>query len=310
MDRGMRFDFVDLRLFVAVVDAGSITHGAAAVGLSLPAASERLRAMETASGIKLLARGRRGVSPTNAGEALAHHAVLVQRQMMQMRGELDEHAKGVRTTIRLMAPTAAITEFLPGRLGHWMAANPHADIDLKERQSSEIVRALSAGLTEIGIISDTVNTDGLRLRPFAVDQLVVVMPSDHPLAARKDVHFADIVHESFIGLADGALQQNLDGRALIASARLKTRMRTRTFEGICRMATDGAGLGIVPATTADDCRRFMQIASVPLADDWARRVFSVCTRAEDDICPAARALADYLISAEYKQVPPGAPSAS
>lgn len=290
----MRFDFVDLRLFLAVLDAGSITHGATAVGLSLPAASGRLREMETVSGVKLLERGRRGVSPTNAGEALAHHAALVQRQMTQMRGELEEHAKGVRTIIRLMAPTAAITEFLPARLAPWMAANPHTDIDLKERQSSEIVRALSAGLTEIGIISDTVNTDGLRLHAFAVDQLVVVAPSDHPLASRKEVLFADILHETFIGLAAGALQENLDGRALIAGGRFKTRIRTRTFEGICRMAAAGVGLGIVPATTARNCRRFMKIASARLADDWATRRFSVCTRAQEDIAPAARALAEHL----------------
>ncbi|MDE1991768.1 MAG: LysR family transcriptional regulator [Rhizobiaceae bacterium] len=291
----MRFDFIDLRLFLAVVDAGSITHGAAAVGLSLPAASERLRDMETTSGVKLLERGRRGVSPTNAGEALAHHAALVQRQMTQMRGELDEHTKGLRTVIRLMAPTAVITEFLPGRLAPWMAANPHTDIDLKERQSSEIVRALSAGLTDIGIISDTVSTDGLRLRPFAIDQLVVVAPPDHSLAGRRKVLFADIVHENFIGLAEGALQENLDGRALIAGGRLRTRIRTRTFEGICHMAAEGVGLGIVPATTARNCRRLMKIVSVRLADDWATRRFSVCTRAEDDIFPAARALKEHLM---------------
>ncbi len=291
----MRFDFVDIRLFLAVVDAGSITHGAAAVGLSLPAASERLRAMETASRVQLLERGRRGVTPTNAGEALAHHAALVQRQMAQMRGELDEHAKGLRTVIRLMAPTAAITEFLPARLGPWMAANPHIDVDLKERQSSEIVRALSAGLTEIGIISDTVRTDGLQLRPFAIDQLVVVAAPDHPLAGQKQVLFADIVHENFIGLAEGALQENLDGRALIAGTRLKTRIRMRTFEGICRMAADGVGIGIVPATTARQCRRFMRIASIRLDDDWATRRFSICHLANEDLGPAVRAIVDHLM---------------
>lgn len=297
----MRFDFIDLRLFLAVVDVGSITHGATAVGLSLPAASERLRAMEIASGVKLLERGRRGVSPTHAGEALAHHAALVQRQMVQMRGDLDEHAKGLRTIIRLMAPTAVITEFLPGRLAPWMAANPHADVDLKERQSSEIVRALSTGLTEIGIISDTVSSNGLRLSPFAVDQLVVVAPFDHPLVGRKEVLFADILHENFIGLSEGALQENLDGRALIAGGRLKTRIRTRTFEGICRMTADGVGLGIVPATTAQDCCRFMKIASVRLIDDWATRRFSVCTLAQGNIAPAARALAEHLMSVDRER---------
>ncbi|NLS00480.1 LysR family transcriptional regulator [Rhizobium sp. P38BS-XIX] len=292
----MRFDIVDLRLFLAVVNAGSITHGATAVGISLPSASERLRAMEMASGVKLLERGRRGVSPTNAGEALAHHAMVVQRQMAQMRSELDEHAKGLRTVIRLMAPTAAITEFLPERLASWMSANPNIDIDLKERQSSEVVRALFAGLTEIGIISDTVNTEGLMLRPFAVDQLVVVASPDHPLAERKTVLFADVVHESFIGLAEGALQENLDGRAQIAGGRLKTRIRTRTFEGICRMAAGGVGLGIVPATVAQSCRRIMKIAAIRLVDDWATRRFSVCTRADDNIAATTRALAEHLTS--------------
>lgn len=55
----MRFDLTDLRLFLAVVEAGSITHGAAAANLSLAAASERLRDMEAVGGVSLLDRGRR-----------------------------------------------------------------------------------------------------------------------------------------------------------------------------------------------------------------------------------------------------------
>src|SRR5690606_27875771 len=110
--------------FLAVVDAGSITHGAADAGLSLSAASERLRDMEATGEVRLLDRGRRGVSPTGAGEALAHHARLILRQMAQMRGELGEHAKGLRTTIRVLANTAALTEFLPRRLAPWLAMHP------------------------------------------------------------------------------------------------------------------------------------------------------------------------------------------
>ncbi|MDO5613424.1 MAG: LysR family transcriptional regulator [Paracoccus sp. (in: a-proteobacteria)] len=53
----------DLRLFLAVADAGSITHGAADVGLSLAAASEQLRDMEATGGVKLLDRQGRGVVP-------------------------------------------------------------------------------------------------------------------------------------------------------------------------------------------------------------------------------------------------------
>jgi DNA-binding transcriptional LysR family regulator len=292
----MRFDLTDLRLFLAVVDAGTITHGAAEAGLSLPAASERLRDMETAGKVKLLSRGRRGVTPTEAGEALAHHARLIQRQMLQMRGELGEHASGLRATVRLAANTATLTEFLPQRLGIWMAAHPRIDVELKERQSIEIARAVSAGLAEIGILSDAVHPINLQLRPFAIDRLVVVVPRDHALAAKKRVAFADVLHQHFVGLAGGALQDHIDVQAARTGVRLKIRVRMRTFEGICHMTAGGVGLGIMPETAARRCGRSAKIASVRLTDDWATRRLSVCVRSEEELTPPARDLFEHLAS--------------
>ncbi len=290
----MRFDLTDLRLFLAVVDAGSITHGAADVGLSLPAASERLRDMEANGGVRLLERGRRGVSPTPAGEALAHHARLIQRQLTQMRGELGEHASGLRATVRLLANTAAIVEYLPPRLAEWMARNPRTDIDLKERQSIEIARAVSAGLAEIGILSDAADTSGLTLRPFAIDRLVVVTSSDHALAAAKQIAFTEILHEHFIGLAGGALQDHIDAQAARLGSRLKMRVRMRTFEAICDMAGQGIGLGIVPETAARRCSRSAKIAALRLTDPWATRRLSLCARSLEELPSPARDLFEHL----------------
>lgn len=290
----MRFDLTDLRLFLAVVDAGSITHGGADAGLSLAAASERLRDMEAAGKVRLLKRERRGVTPTEAGEALAHHARLILRQVTQMRGELAEHARGLRATIRLAANTAAVSEFLPERLGPWMAAHPRIDIELKERQSIEIARAVAAGLADIGVLSAAVDTAGLQLYPFAIDRLVVVLPRNHALASRKQVSLAEILHSDMLGLSGGALQEHIESHAARASLRLKVRVRLRTFDGICRMAADGAGLGIVPETAARRCRRSISISYVPLAEDWATRQLSICVRSERDLTPPARDLVAHL----------------
>src|SRR5262249_49621794 len=120
----MRFDLTDLRLFLAVVDAGSITHGAATAGLSLPAASERLRDMEITGEVALLTRGRRGVAPTEAGEMLAHHARTILHQMSRMRGDIGLYARGLRPSIRIFANTAATAEHLPRALAPWMASRP------------------------------------------------------------------------------------------------------------------------------------------------------------------------------------------
>lgn len=290
----MRFDLTDLRLFLAVVDAGSITHGAAEAGLSLPAASERLREMEAAGEVRLLDRGRRGAQPTEAGAALAHHARLILHQMAQMRGELGHYAKGLRATVRLLANTASLTECLPARLAPWMAAHPQVDIALKERQSTEIARGIAAGFADIGILSDAALGPGLLCQPFATDRLVLVAAAGHALAGKARIRFADLLDQPFIGLAEGALQAHLEAQAAALGARLKIRVKLRGFEAICHMAGAGVGLGIVPETAARRCRSSARIAILRLAEDWALRHLSVCMRAEAEPTPAARSLFAHL----------------
>jgi len=84
----MRFDLTDLRLFENIVEAGSITRGAAQTHMTLASASQRVLGMEADLGTPLLLRSRQGVQPTEAGRTLAHHARLVLQQMACLRGEL------------------------------------------------------------------------------------------------------------------------------------------------------------------------------------------------------------------------------
>lgn len=290
----MRFDLTDLRLFLAVVDAGSITHGAANVGLSLPAASERLRDMEATGEVTLLNRGRRGITPTEAGEMLAHHARTILHQMAQMRGDIGQYAKGLRASVRISANTAAITEFLPERLGSWMAAHPQIDVELKERESGEIAKNVGAGFAEIGVLSSAVETGHLTMRPFAIDRLVAVASREHPLAGNSQVRFTDLLGDQFIGMAGGALQDHIEGHASRLGTKMKMRVRLRSFQGVCRMAGAGAGVGIIPESAAKRCQRSTQIAIVRLRDEWATRRLSLCVRDETDLTPPAKALFDHL----------------
>ena len=103
----MRFELTDLRLFLHVVEAESITHGAERVGMALASASERIRDMELTSGVRLLDRNPCGVRPTAAGQAVVHHARVVLGQLEQMRGELGQYARGLRGHVRVLANTAA-----------------------------------------------------------------------------------------------------------------------------------------------------------------------------------------------------------
>lgn len=293
----MRFDLTDLRLFSLVVEAGSITLGAARAHMALPSASARLRGMEETIGIPLLTRGRRGVTPTPAGDALAHHARIVLRQMEELRGELGDYARGLKAEVHLAANTAAMTEFLPAALGPFLKRRPHVDIDLKERQSTEIVKAVAGGLAEIGIISDAVDPGPLELFPFAIDRLVLVVAKSHALAAETRIAFHAVLGHAFVGLSGGsALQDHIGEHAARAGRALAMRIRMRTFEGICRMVAEDVGLAIVPETAAQRCRRTMPIHLVRLTDAWAARQLKLCVRARDTLPAPARELLDHLIA--------------
>jgi DNA-binding transcriptional LysR family regulator len=295
----MRFDLIDLRLFSLVVETGSITRGAAQANMALASASARLRGMEETIGLRLLDRGRRGVEATPAGDALAHHARIVLRQIEQLRGELGDYTKGLKGQVRLQANTAAISEFLPKALAPYLASYPHIDIDLKERLSSEIVKAVSGGFADVGIISDAVDHGALQLRPFAIDRLVVVAPRDSPLGEFRRIAFQDVVTREFVGLSVGSpLQDYLGEHATRAGHPLSFRVRMRSFEGICEMVAQNVGIGIVPETAARRARRSMAIRSIRLTDRWATRHLSLCMRAFEGLSPHARRLVEHLASGQ------------
>jgi DNA-binding transcriptional LysR family regulator len=275
----MHFDLTDLRLYLNILDSGNITAGAARSHLSLAAASARIRAMESSSGIVFLERGRRGVSPTPAGKALAQHARLLLQQAERLQQDLAEYANGVKGQVRLLCNTTAITEYLPELLADFLRSHPNLDIDLQELPSARITHALRQGAADLGIITDAVDTDALQTRPFRDDPLVLIMPRDHPLAQSGSVSFTDSLHHDYVGLnANNALAVYLEEQALHAGLRMQIRIRADGFDGVMRMVARGAGLAIVPLAAVERWPNEKSFKSLVLQEPWARRKLLLCAR--------------------------------
>ncbi len=189
----MRFDLPDLSLFRHVVEAGTITGGAARANLALAAASTRIRNMEEALGAALLVRGRAGIAPTQAGRTLLQHARTILRQAERLREDLGVYAGGQAGQIRLLSNTNALTEFLPEALSSFLAGHPQVSIDLEERLSDEIVGLIAEGVADLGIVAATVDASSLETYPFRKDRFVLVVARDHPLAKRSKIAFAQVL---------------------------------------------------------------------------------------------------------------------
>ena len=290
----MRFDLTDLRLFVQVSETCSITGGAAQTHLSLASASARIRGMETALGLPLLKRGPRGVSPTPAGQALLRHAQVMLQHHERMRGELGNFARGFKGHVKLLANTIAATEFLPEALATFLASHPNVDIELEERNSSEIVSAVSEGYADAGIVVDVGDYGELQTFPFAVDRLVLITPRAHPFGKKRRLSFKDTLDQEFVGLGAGrALQEFLSRQAARAGSTLKLRVRMTSFDAICKMVEYGAGVAVIPERAARTYRKHA-INVIGLTDEWVIRRLLICVREIDDLSGHAKRLVEHL----------------
>jgi DNA-binding transcriptional LysR family regulator len=295
----MRFDLIDLKLFVHVVEAGSITAGADRMHLAVAAASTRIRNMEIELGTALLNRERQGVQPTPAGRTLMHHARLLLQQAERMRGELGEYADGLKGHVRLLSNTNALTEFLPEPLSNFLTAHPQVNIDLEERLSDEIVAAVADGKADIGIVAGTEDVTGLEVFPFRVDRFVLVTAPAHALASTGAVAFADALDFDFVGLERmSSLQRFLSDKAERMGRRLKLRVQLRSFDSVCRLVECNVGIGVVPETTAARNMKTMSLHRIALTDEWALRNLTICVRKLQDLPLYAQELVRRLVESK------------
>lgn len=293
----MYIELADLKLFAEIAEAGNLTKGARRAFLSAPAASARLKALEKQLGAHVFYREARGVSLTRAGETLLRHAHLILRQVEHLKSEFSSFGADATGHIRIYANTTAVTAFMPEILAGFLASRPGVTVDLQERLTQDIIRAIVDGSADIGIVSGPIDAQGLQALHFSTDRLVLATPVGHPLSNRTRLKFAESLRFEHIGLHEGStllaflrglMEKNGYDRAL--------RIQVRSFEAMCRMVEAGVGVCVVPESAALRHAQTMQIVIVAIEDDWAVRKRSVLTRDLEALPGCARALVAELMA--------------
>ncbi len=288
-----RFDLVSLRLFVAVVDGGSLTAGAERFAISTAAASKRISELEAHVGTPLLVRSKRGVALTGAGQTLLLHASGIVAGVEQLALAMDDVRGGAGGHLRIWANPSAFAGFLPQLLADYLAAHPSVIPDLEETLSNAAVHAVLRGGTELAIIGENTPTEGLETFVCDVDELVLLLPLGHPLAQEKSIGLAEAAALNLVGLSRAtSLMRQIATEAHAAGQSLKIRVQVRNFDAVCRMVATGIGAAIVPRAAGAPHVKSMGLAMIRLTGMPTERRLLLGMRDRNQLSPPARAFVE------------------
>ncbi|RCK29028.1 LysR family transcriptional regulator [Thalassospira lucentensis] len=295
-----KFDIVTIRLFVAIVRAGSINEAARREHIATSAVSRRIGELEAMLGVKLLRRLPRGVEPTEEGEIFARYGEKLLGDLNHLSNELRDFNVGEKGKIYLAAVTSAILTGLPNFLADFERDFPDITVDVRELTSRESAEAVREGRADLAILADNSPRGDLKHDVFCDDPIWVVTPKGHPLISDdtnpKPVKFSDAAKYDIISLHEGGVIDDLISEA---ASKLKLDMHPHIkvvrFGSLRQMIAAGLGIGFLRKSSVAGYVGHMNISGAPIADDWAKRQLLIAHEGDENLTSSARTFRDYLL---------------
>ena len=184
-------DLRPLRHFTAIVEVGSLSRAAAHIGIAQPALSHQVAALEAEFGVKLLHRGPRGVTPTDAGRTLYRHAQVLLRQLDQARRAVSA-GDGVSGTVSVgLSVTTAEILSLP-LLRKLQAEHPGICLELVALPRRLLGEMLFNGRLDIALLFDQPPVKMLTTEPVATEEIFFVSRQSGAKKASREVCLSEV----------------------------------------------------------------------------------------------------------------------
>jgi DNA-binding transcriptional LysR family regulator len=277
-----------LRVFVAIVDAGSVSSGARALGITQSTASTHLRQLEVEVGSLLIERTGKQFKSTEAGSVLLRHARRIVGIADEAVDDLARISLRPLTGSLTVGATTTTTEgcFLPTALQYFAAAYPEVTLDLRVDNSATLVRSVIDGQVGLAILAAEVNDAALTAVLLEPEEQTVVVSGNHPLAgsaAEPHVLRGSVVLLREEGSATRTYQQQILAHWRIPGVRTWTLASTSAI-----VAAVAAGLGIscLPRVVCRDALAQGRLAELSIEPKPSVRPVSVVRRTDHHLTRA------------------------
>jgi molybdate transport repressor ModE-like protein len=285
-----------LRLMKAIADAGSLTGAAAALGYSQPAVSQHVRRVEQRLGVPVVERAGRRVRLTEAGRILARHAPAVTTALEAAVGELSE-LRGLRAgRVRLAAFPSASSAVVPSLLRFLRTHHPGMTVTFVEAEPPEAIAAVRADRADVAVTFSypgdrrdphRLSAAGLHVTTIGEDDLLLVLPRDHPAAVSSEVDLPALRDEEWIAGCPDCRGHLLE---LCERAGFTPRIafETDNYLAVEALVAQGLGVATLPRWAVESFSALPGIVVRPLPREEPRSIHVVTARDAERV-PAVRA---------------------
>ncbi|RAG81412.1 LysR family transcriptional regulator [Streptacidiphilus pinicola] len=255
-----------LELLLAVVRLGSLGRAAAEVGITQPAASARIAAMERQIGVTLLERSPRGSRPTEAGALVAEWAA----QVVSAAQALDAGIAALRerrdARLRVSASLTVAEYLMPGWLLALHAALPGTAVTLRAANSTEVAAQVLDGEADLGFVEGMRIPSGLDTTVIARDRLVLVVAPTHRWARRRaPVPPSEVAATRLVLREQGSGTREVLDAALASAGGLAEPLLTlASTTALKAAATTGAGPAVLSELAVADDLAAGRLVAVPV----------------------------------------------
>ena len=234
-----------MKVFSAVIEAGSVSRAATRLNLTQPAVSIALSNLEAELGFLLFHRSKGFFAPTT--EALHLHGEVTQSLLAfaRMHQRADEIRSGAVGAVSIAANGALAINFLPKVIADFQVENAGLSVELKVHSSRQIASLVSGGQVDIGLIDTPVPVAGLKAEVFRLE-CVCIMRDDDPLQAVSVVRPDDLSGRCLIGITgDHTVDRQVDSVLSQARIDVKRSVSSAYFAIARNLVAAGGNLSII-----------------------------------------------------------------
>ena len=283
-------DVRDLEVFLSVARHLNFTRAGEEVHLSQPSVSVRMRQLEHDLGAKLFDHLGKKVALTEAGELLIPYATRVIAAMDDARHAIDELRGLERGALRIGASTTPGMYLIPRTIAQFKKRYPKIDVHLAVKGTRQIEEGVIRNEFDFGFVGGHLSGDEVDVLPWITDEIILIVPLDHPLAGKRGVTAQDLAGEKFILREQGSAT-----RAVVATHLRRLHvdaeavMEIENPESVKKAVQNGLGIAFISGFAAATDLKAKILVAVKIRNVEIRRELKIVYRKDKHLSQAAQA---------------------